>query len=72
MRCAIAHIGCNHFHAYTFPTQTNTGAPPVKDTKMLIALVALTMSLAMMASALVIIHLEGQDTDQKKVAFRAN
>jgi hypothetical protein len=39
---------------------------------MLIALVALTMSLAMMASALVIIHLEGQDTDQKKVAFRAN
>jgi hypothetical protein len=41
---------------------------------MLIALVALTMSLAMMASALVIIHLEGRafETDQKKVAFRTN
>tara|TARA_B100000678_G_scaffold117127_1_gene98248 strand:- start:3210 stop:3335 length:126 start_codon:yes stop_codon:yes gene_type:complete len=41
---------------------------------MLIALVALTMSLALMASALVIIHMEGQtlDADQKKVAFRAN
>lgn len=41
---------------------------------MLIALVALTMSLALMASALVIIHLEGRslEPDQKKVAFRAN
>ncbi len=39
---------------------------------MLIAVMALTMSLALMASALVIIHLEGRAPEQKKVAFRTN
>lgn len=41
---------------------------------MLIALMALTMSLALMASALVIIHHEGrsQQAEQKITAFRTH
>lgn len=41
---------------------------------MLVALMALTMSLALMASALVMIHHEGQTNkgDRKKTAFPAH
>jgi hypothetical protein len=69
--CAFAHSGRNLFAASFVSTASCNGSGQ-RRRQMLVAIMALSMSLALMVSALVILHNEGHNqlNSRKKAVFQ--